>query len=146
MKTILVPVDFSDLTAPVVDAAVNLARGFGSRVVLLHVALPDPAFLGFDAGPAVVQEAVARDFQSEEAKLTELRDRLVEKGVDSIWVHSEGPTAETILQSCRKHGAELIVMGSHGHGALFHLLAGSVTQAVLKAAPCPVLVVPPPGK
>jgi len=57
-------------------------------------------------------------------------------------LHIQGSIPDEILALAREHGATLIVMGSHGHGALYHLLVGSVTTAILKEAPCPVLIVP----
>ena len=51
MKTILVPIDFSDATAPVLAQARLFARAFGSQLVLLKVAEPEPDFVGFEPGP-----------------------------------------------------------------------------------------------
>ena len=53
-----------------------------------------------------------------------------------------GLAADEIVTQAQEHGAELIVLGSHGHGALYHLFAGSVVTGVLKRARIPVLVVP----
>jgi len=49
---------------------------------------------------------------------------------------------DKILREAREQNAGLIVMGSHGHGALYELLIGSVTQGVMKSAQCPVVIVP----
>ena len=57
-------------------------------------------------------------------------------------LHIQGSLVEKILTSAETHAADLIVMGSHGHGALYELLVGSVTSGVLHGAKCPVLVVP----
>lgn len=143
MSTILVPVDFSDITSKVVEAAAAIALAQGSELVLLHAGIPDPAFVGFEAGPLVVQEAVARDFEDDHRKLEQMRAGLEARGVRApSYIHVQGASAELILREARRLGASLIVMGSHGHGALYHLLAGSVTDAVLRKSTCPVLVVP----
>ena len=55
MKTILVPVDFSDATEPVVETAKRIAGPFKSRIILLHVAEPEPDFIGFEPGPITVR-------------------------------------------------------------------------------------------
>uniref|UniRef100_UPI0040495246 universal stress protein n=1 Tax=Cephaloticoccus sp. TaxID=1985742 RepID=UPI0040495246 len=52
----------------------------------------------------------------------------------------------SIIEQARKSRAAYIVIGSHGHSALYDLLAGSTATGVIKRAPCPVLVVPPAGK
>jgi nucleotide-binding universal stress UspA family protein len=142
MKTILVPIDFSDVTPRVVETARSMARAFAARLVLLHVSEPEPDFIGFEPGPMAVRTAVARDFKKEHQKLEELRVSAATDGVEVLALHIQGPMVEKILDEATKHGADGIVMGSHGHGALFEFLVGSVTSGVLRAAKCPVLVVP----
>ena len=140
MKTILVPVDFSDTTTVVIDTARKFAATFGSRVVLLHVSEPEPDFVGFEPGPMAVRQTIARDLKAEHRKVEELKASC---GIAEVLaLHIQGPAIEKILHTAADHGAELIVMGSHGHGVLYELLVGSVTAGVLKGAKCPVLVVP----
>ena len=140
MKTILVPVDFSDTTPSVVETAKKFASVFGSRVVLLFVSEPEPDFVGFEPGPIAVRQTVARDLKAEHQKVEELKASC---GLpDVLALHIQGPAIEKILNIAAEQKAELIVMGSHGHGALYELLVGSVTAGVLKNAKCPVLVVP----
>jgi nucleotide-binding universal stress UspA family protein len=140
MKMIVVPVDFSDVSGKVAETASSLAQAFGSRVILVHVAEPEPQFVGYDPGPLSVRVAVAADIHAEQERL----DRLKEKfgSADLVALHVQGSIPDEILKLARDHDADLIVMGSHGHGALYQLFVGSVTTAVLKEAPCPVLVVP----
>ncbi len=57
-------------------------------------------------------------------------------------MHIQGPLTEKVLHQAEEQNADLIVMGSHGHGALYHFLVGSVTAGVVRGAKCPVLVVP----
>jgi len=140
MKTILVPIDFSDVSGKVVDTAAALAGAFGSRVILVHVVEPEPQFVGYDPGPLSVRVAVAVDIQADERRLEGLKKEFSAAEVLALTV--TGSIPDEILKLAREHDATLIVMGSHGHGALYHLLAGSVTTAVLKEAPCPVLIVP----
>jgi nucleotide-binding universal stress UspA family protein len=71
-----------------------------------------------------------------------MKDRLVAEGRDAAAFTIQGPAVEMILREARNQNAGLIIMGSHGHGALYELLIGSVTQGVMKDAHCPVVVVP----
>ena len=142
LKTILIPVDFSDVTARVAQTAGEMARAFSAKVVLLHVSEPEPDFVGFEPGPVAVRTAVARDFKVEHQKLDELKQGFMTIGVETTALHIQGPMAEKVLLEAESQGADLIVIGSHGHGALYNLLVGSVTSGVLKGAKCPVLVVP----
>ncbi len=57
----------------------------------------------------------------------------------------EGTVVEEILKTAQEISADLIVMGSHGHGPVYNLLVGSVTEGVLKAGQRPVLLVPAPA-
>jgi nucleotide-binding universal stress UspA family protein len=142
MKTILVPVDFSDATTPVIAHAQVLARAFGSSIVVVKVAEPEPDFVGFEPGPATVRVAVAHDYRAEHVRLEDVKAKCAVSGVPVTALHVQGPIVEKILELATEHGAGMIVMGSHGHGALYELLVGSVTQGVLKGSTCPVVVVP----
>jgi nucleotide-binding universal stress UspA family protein len=146
MKNILVPIDFSDVTAPVVETARKFAAAFGSRVILLNVAEPEPDFVGFEAGPPTVRMAVARDFKVERQRLDEIKAQCAAGGASVAALHIQGPIVDKIVHEAGEQQADLIVMGSHGHGALYDLLVGTVTQGVIKAATCPVVVVPAPAK
>lgn len=143
MKTLLVPVDFSPVTERVVRAAGELAAELKGKVVLLHVASPDPEFVGYETGPQSVRDSVARHLHDEHLALKDLEKlAAVAGGVSSFLV--QGMTVEKIISEAARHKADLIVMGSHGHGMLRHLLVGSVTEGVLREASCPVVIVPPP--
>jgi nucleotide-binding universal stress UspA family protein len=142
MKTILVPIDFSDISTRVVDTARTYAEALGGRLVLVHVSEPEPDFIGFEPGPLTVRMSVARDFKEEHRKLDAAKAAAVQGGVEALALHIQGPLVAKILAEAETHAAELIVIGSHGHGALYELLVGSVTSGVLHGAKCPVLVVP----
>jgi universal stress protein A len=116
----------------------SLARDHGARLVLLHVApiavVGDPSFV------------LPIDLRLYRRELVKMRDRL--EGPDlsqPVTVQlREGDAAAEILQEAVEAGADLIVMGSHGRTGLGHLLLGSVAEAVLRRAPCPVLTVKNP--
>jgi len=146
MKTILVPVDFSDTTSPVLSEAEVLAKALGCNLVLLKVAEPEPDFVGFEPGPQTVRLAVAQDFRAEHTRLEDLKAVVEANGVAATALHIQGPIVEKILEQAAERGAAMIVMGSHGHGAFYELLVGSITQGVLKGATCPVVVVPAAGR
>jgi nucleotide-binding universal stress UspA family protein len=110
----------------------------------LHVSEADPLFVGYEPGPGSVREAVADQFKAEHAHLHATKARFDGSGLEVAALHIQGVPAEKIVEESARLGAGLVVMGSHGHGALRHLLAGSVTSGVLKHSPCPVLVVPVP--
>jgi nucleotide-binding universal stress UspA family protein len=139
---ILVCVDFSEVTDAVVEHAKAIAALAGAEARVLHVAAPNPDFVGFEAGPDSVRRQVAQTLREEHKNLEVIAQRLAEANVRATSIMVQGPTSETILEHTRRFRADLVVLGSHGHGALYHLLAGSVAEEVLRKSSVPVLVVP----
>lgn len=142
MPIILVPVDFSPAEQAVTSCAEDLARRLRAKVVLLHVEAPEPDFIGYQVGPQSVRDAVARSVHGDAQTLHALRDRLREQGRDVESLLIQGPTVEKIVSEAVRLEADYIVMGSHGHGNLFELVVGSVSDGVIRRAPCPVVLVP----
>ncbi len=142
MKTILVPLDFSDCLDSLVQMAETLARPLEAKLALLHVATPEPEFIGYGPGPQSVRDNVAKQLTEVHQRMHELETQLAKQGLSVTAVTVQGYPDEKIVSEAEKLEADLIIMGSHGHGALHNLLVGSVTEGVLRKAPCPVLVVP----
>lgn len=146
MKVVLAPIDFSDATEAVLAEAERLARAFGGRLLLMHVEPPEPDFVGYGPGPTSVRNQVAEEMRSDHRRLDQVADRLRATGLAVEELCIQGPPAEKILEKAAHFGADWIVMGSHGHGALYHLLLGSVGEEVLQKAACPVMIVRAPGR
>ncbi len=142
---VLVAVDLSPASKSVVAAAGRVASQTGAEVCVLHVAEPEPDFVGYDAGPEVVRDQVAREYREEHRGVQALADGLREQGIDAQALLIRGPTVVTTLAQAEKLGADLIVVGSHGHGAIYDVLVGSYSAAILRGSEVPVLVVPTRG-
>lgn len=142
MATILVPVDFSSVEHAVTACAAELAKRLRAKLILVHVEAPDPEFVGYQVGPQSVREAVARSIHGDAQALHALRDLLRNQGLDVDSLLIQGPTVDKIVDEAERLKADYIVMGSHGHGNLFELVVGSVSDGVIRRAPCPVVVVP----
>lgn len=142
MQRILVAVDFSETSQAVVELAAALASGLRAELTLVHVAAPEPDFVGYEPGPQTERDARAREFRSEHRHIQALADALRERGLPAKALLLQGPTVETLVAEARRTQAGLIVMGSHGRGPLARALLGSVSEGVLRAGCCPVLVVP----
>ena len=141
MRNIIVPIDFSPVTDSVVETARTFAECFSAHVWLVHVASPEPDFVGYDAGPQSVRNQVASHLRDEHQLLQATAEDLRKAGLEATALLVQGPTAEKILAEADSHQADLIVMGSHGHGAMHRALMGSVGALVLRKAPCPVTII-----
>lgn len=146
MSVILVPVDFSDASGDLLRVAAETAGARGAALHLLHVIEPVATAAGLETDPAMAQLQVAQDLDAEKRIESErLRKTAAEISARGIPCTSEvrfGLPADEILAVAESIAADLVVMGSHGHGALYHLFTGSVVTGVLRRVNCPVLVVP----
>jgi len=139
MKTTLIATDGSLASREAVRFGVELAEEQGAVAVLVHVVpaldvIPTP---GFGANGKVPHEVVADDW-------TPLKDAAAvasERGIWSRTVLLQGDPASQIVEHADEIGADLIVVGSRGNGAVASALLGSVSRAVLHKARRPVLVV-----
>ena len=139
---VLVAVDLSKATETILNAIRKLQPLQAAQVWLLHVADPDPDFLGYDPGPQSVRDQVAGEMRREHRQLEAVAATWRDAGLAATPLQIQGPIADTILGEARRLGAAMIIVGSHGHGAVFQLLVGSVSERILKHAACPVLVIP----
>lgn len=164
MKRLLVPVDFSPAMEVVLSQAGEMARALGAELHLVHVreiaAVPvfPAATIGYpgigmpEMGMAGGLPVGCSGFlpddppnDKEKSRLEILRGEFSQSGLHTIAHEREGTVVEEILKTAEEISADLIVMGSHGHGSVYNLLVGSVTEGVLKAGQRPVLLVPAPA-
>jgi nucleotide-binding universal stress UspA family protein len=148
---IVVPLDGSVLAEQVLPHVEALAKQFRSTVTLLR-ATPPPGLLITESagtlpvgvpGGAVVDPTPLVDAQRREAAayLEAVVARLQGQGVAADTDLPDGTAAEAITDRARLLRADLIAMTTHGRGGLGRLVFGSVADAVLRRAPCPVLLV-----
>jgi nucleotide-binding universal stress UspA family protein len=147
MKTLLVPLDFSDTTDRVLAHAADLARSLEAKMVLIHIVEPVATYVPVGASMDVIatappQATEEQDLSNDEARLRALAQPLAATGLAVECLALVGLAVDDILDQAVKCRADYIVLGSHGRGALYHLFSGSVVNGVLKRATCPVVVVP----
>jgi universal stress protein A len=139
LKQILVATDFGEASDAAMEYGRALARTFGSSLHLLHVA--ENRFLRPAAGDPGRLEAAAQKHLQE--RLTD-HDRSVLHATAALKT-SDRP-AEEIVEYAKMHCVDLIILGTHGRGTIAQLLVGSVAEAVVRTAPCPVLTVRHPER
>ncbi|MCX6970749.1 MAG: universal stress protein [Verrucomicrobia bacterium] len=147
MATLLVPLDTSEIAPKVLLEAESLAVKLrAKKVILFHVI--EPVATCVPVGAAMDMIATSPPdldmAQTDVAKsrLEQLAAPLRAKGLEVACEALFGMPVDEILDQAKTQGADYIILGSHGHGALFHLFGGSVVTGVLKHSPCPVVVVP----
>jgi nucleotide-binding universal stress UspA family protein len=142
-KNIVVALDFSRTSQEALDVACGVAAGREARLHLLHVvanARHQPAAM---ETPGVELDALQRQWTSAaEARLAELAPAADQASITRQVVIG-APVADAIRDYALSHHADLIVVGTHGYGPVKRLLLGSVSDHLLRCAPCPVLTVPP---
>ncbi len=141
IRKILVPIDFSDCSLEALEYAVQAAEQFGASVTILHVMEPVSYSLDFTLIHA--REARAQR-ERVEARLGELTAPLRRQGLHANYVLRGGIPVDSVLGWSREQAYDFIVMGTHGRRGISHLLSGSVAEAVLRRASCPVLTVKSP--
>jgi nucleotide-binding universal stress UspA family protein len=137
----LIAIDLQESTALIL-AATRRFCGTQVELCLIHVAEPDPAFVGWDAGPQSVRESVAKHFHEEHVSIQNYAQTFRDEGYSCKALLIQGPSAESINGEAKKIGADLIVLGTHGKGITKQLLVGSVSESVLRNSQCPVLLIP----
>ena len=140
VRVILVPIDFSPHSDAALDRAVDFAKAFGAKIHLLHsYAVPVQGVMPYDfAVPDGVWDGIRK---VAEHKLEEFRQSVASEGLEASSEVSPVMPSEAILAVSREIGADLIVMGTHGHTGLKHALLGSVAERTIRLAPCSVLTV-----
>ena len=142
MKNIVAAIDFSERTEAVLQLASLQAKAFDAHLWLLHAAAPEPGFVGYDAGPQSVRDNVAKHIRERHREIQELADSVRDQGLEATALLVRGSTVKALLSEAERLEADLIVLGSHGHGLMHRVLLGSVSQEVLQKSRIPVLLIP----
>lgn len=138
MRRIMVPLDGSSFAEAALPLALSSSRRSGAVVELLTVHEPVPSF-AYDEW-----ETAAREWS--ENYLDEVRQRITDAGPDTVEITvRSGRVSEILRERARDTGADLVVMATHGRGVFTRAWLGSVADAFVRHAPCPVLLVRPEG-
>ncbi|MDB6065270.1 MAG: uspa protein [Pedosphaera sp.] len=139
LKKILVPTDFSSCSQKALQYAIPLAKQFSASLTLLHVVKPisDSGEIGM--GMVAFPEDEVRGFC--EKRISAMARTEVGGRAPTMTVVRLGQPVSEIIDAAREQEIDLIIMSTHGHTGLKHVLLGSVTENVVRYAKCPVLVV-----
>lgn len=148
MKKICVALDYTPLARKVAKTGHDLARALGAEVTLVHV-IADAAYYAVDYAPIMGSDGFLGESGSELTKTIEqeaenflsaasenLHDKFIKKAV------LEGPTADAIMEYASEYRMDLLVIGTHGHSGLEHLLMGNTAGRIVRHSTIPILLVP----
>jgi nucleotide-binding universal stress UspA family protein len=143
IKKILVATDFGQASETALNYGRALALQFNATLHVLHVmpsvAIAAAAEYGFSGLPVELLAEMEAGARRTTEELLTAEDRGLLSATAAVVTHSAPPAA--IVEYAAAHHIDLIVVGTHGRGALGHLFLGSVAERVVRAAPCPVLAV-----
>ncbi len=141
---VLVPTDFSACAEQALDHAIRLARILNARLTVLHVMQPVP-MAGVDMGVALPQTYLQEVEETVQGNMEEALARVTAAGLTAERVVLSGVPFQEIVETAKARQVDLIVMGTQGRTGYLHVLLGSVTEKVVRLAPCSVLVTRPPA-
>ena len=140
LKKNLYPTDFSDFAAHAQSYVIELAKKFDAEVLLIHVTsgtiFPVAYSIGVDSGDIDLQIQKAA-----KKHLHKIEERVAAEGVKVSSELRVGEPFPEIIGVARREVVDLIIMATHGHGAVKHMFLGSTAEKVVRKAPCPVLTI-----
>ena len=146
INKVLVPIDFSDYSKSSLRYAVNFAKSFNAEIILIYVVEPviyPPDFsMGQIAMPSINTEWDDRA----KDELQKLAKSEIIGAVKVKTIIKTGKPFVEIIETAKEENVDLIIIATHGHSGVEHILFGSTAEKVVRKAPCPVLTLREPIK
>jgi len=143
MKTIVVAIDFSELTSGLIKYAKRISKFENGKLLLVHSATMDVYLDTSVIASPTIYESIEVQKRAVKEKMDELVQNLKEKGFECEGMIVDSPIANAVLKIMNDSKADLLILGTHKHGKLYHLLMGNIHESILSRTNCPVLLVPP---
>ena len=142
MKNILVAIDLNDNEKVLIEKAIEMAKALEAKIWLLHVAAPEPEFIGFGVGPQYIRDSRADELRKEHSLIAKYTAQIKLEHQECEGLLIDGATIEMIIEEAKKLAIDLIIIGHYEHHFMYKAFFGSVTSGVIKKANIPVLIVP----
>ncbi|MEJ5350418.1 MAG: universal stress protein [Melioribacteraceae bacterium] len=143
---ILVPIDFSDYSKNALKYAVQFAKHFNSSMYLIYVIEPVIYPADFSMGQVAIPAMDANIQTRAEEELSNLAKNYVDPSIKVEIIIKTGKPFVEINETAKEKDIDLIIIATHGHTGVEHLLFGSTAEKVVRKAPCPVLTLREPIK
>jgi nucleotide-binding universal stress UspA family protein len=138
---ILFATDFTEASEPALAEAIGMAKGDGTELLIAHVCHPPNPTQAASVAGGVYEEWTQNFRERAEEKLEPLVERARAEGVSAEALVLTGAPDEAITEAAALHGADLVIVGTHGRKGVSKFFLGSVASRVISSAPCPVLTV-----
>ena len=145
-KKILVQIDFSDYSKKALQYTVKLAKSFNAELFLVYVIEPMVYPADLSMGQMVIPQSEVNLSEKANSELEELATNEIGDSLKYNILIKTGKPFMEIIETATEVDADLIIIATHGHTGVEHLLFGSTSEKVVRKAPCPVLTLREPLK
>jgi len=146
IKKVLVPIDFSDYSKSSLRYAVNFAKQFNAEIFLIYVLEPVIYPPDFSMGQIAIPSINAEWGERAREELENLAKTEIPEGINVKTILKNGKPFLEIIDTASEENIDLIIIATHGHSGVEHILFGSTAEKVVRKAPCPVLTLREPVK
>lgn len=143
---ILVPIDFSDYSKNALKYSVSMATKFSAKMYLIYVIEPMIYPADFSMGQIAVPAHDTDMSERARQELTSLANSEIHESIEFQIIIKSGKPFMEIIETASELNIDLIIISTHGHTGVEHLLFGSTAEKVVRKAPCPVLTIREPIK
>ncbi len=146
IKKILVPIDFSDYSKKALQYTVQFCKSMEAEIILVYVIEPMIYPADLSMGQMVIPQNELNLDQKAKSELEELAKSEIGDLLKYQILIKMGKPFMEIIETASEQDADLIIISTHGHTGVEHLLFGSTAEKVVRKAPCPVLTIREPIK
>ncbi len=146
IKKILVPIDFSDYSKKALKYTIDFAKQFNAEIILVYVIEPLMYPADLSMGQMIIPQSTVDLGEKSKAELEVLAKNEIGDLLNFDTIVKTGKPFIEIIETAAETDSDLIIISTHGHTGVEHLLFGSTSEKVVRKAPCPVLTLREPLK
>ncbi len=146
IKKVLVPIDFSDYSKSALNYAVDFAKHFNAELFLIYVVEPVIYPPDFSMGQIAIPSIDLDMDKRANEELENLARKQIPKDLSTKTIVKTGKPFVEIIDTAKQIDADIIIIATHGHSGVEHILFGSTAEKIVRKAPCPVLTLREPLK
>lgn len=142
LNNILLALDLRQEEQSLIAHAGQLAQKFEAKIWVVHIAAPDPDFVGYAVGPSYIRDTRAEELRKEHRILATIADQFKNEGLSAEGLLIQGPTVQMLEEEVVKLSIDLIVLGHHQHSLWHETFVGHTGDQLAKHLSIPILLIP----